>query len=120
MEKYKAVSKYIRISPRKGGLVADLIRGKSCDEARGILKFTPKKPAKYILKTLNSAIANAIDKTDGALDVMDLYVEHVSVNQGPTMKRMKPRARGRADVIKKRTSHINVRVAEKNEEKVKE
>jgi len=116
MEGYKAVTKYVRMSPRKGAIVADLIRGKSCEEAKAILKFSPKKPAKHILKTLKSAIANAIDRSNGELDVMDLVVNHVSVNQGPSMKRLKPKARGSADIIKRKTSHINVTVAEKKEE----
>ena len=117
MEDYKAINKYIRMSPRKAAIVADLVRGKPCDEAQAILKFTSKKPARHILKTLKSAIANAVDRTNGELGELDLYVKHVSIDQGPTMKRMKPRARGQADIINKRTSHINVIVAEKKDEK---
>ncbi|RLB04736.1 MAG: 50S ribosomal protein L22 [Deltaproteobacteria bacterium] len=102
----RAVSKYIRISPQKARLVADLIRGKDVDEALSILKFTPKKAARLIDKTLRSAIANA--EQTKVIDVDSLYVKKIYVDQGPTMKRWMAKAMGRASRILKRTSHITV------------
>ena len=102
----RAVSKYIRISPQKARLVADLIRGKGVDEALSILKFTPKKAARLIDKTLRSAIANA--EQTKVIDVDSLYVKKIYVDQGPTMKRWMAKAMGRASRILKRTSHITV------------
>lgn len=109
----KAVSKFVRVSPRKARLVVDLIRGKSVTEALGILKFTPQKAAVPISKTLVSAVANAEHNYDMNQDV--LYVSEVYVDQGPTLKRYRPRAQGRADLMRRRTSHITVVVTEKKE-----
>ncbi|AFU99014.1 50S ribosomal protein L22 [Simiduia agarivorans] len=100
-----------RLSAQKARLVADQIRGKSVDEALDILAFSPKKGADLIKKVLESAIANA-EHNDGA-DVDELKVSTIFVDEGMTMKRIQPRAKGRADRICKRTCHITVKVAEK-------
>ncbi|EOT38462.1 50S ribosomal protein L22 [Enterococcus columbae] len=107
----KATAKTVRTSPRKARLVIDLIRGKSVAEAIAILKFTPNKAAGIIEKVLMSAIANAENNFD--LDVENLFVSEAFVNEGPTMKRFRPRAKGSASPINKRTSHITVVVSEK-------
>lgn len=107
----KAIAKHIRISPNKARQVVDLIRGKRADEALAILRFLPKRGAEPIEKCLKSAIANAEHNFE--LDPDDLYVSKIYVDQGPTLKRYKPRARGRADIMRRRTSHITVVVSEK-------
>jgi large subunit ribosomal protein L22 len=107
----KAVARYVRIAPRKARLVIDLIRGKSVGEALAILKFTPKAASPLIEKVLKSAIANAEHNYN--LDPEKLVVEKALVDEGPTMKRFRPRAQGRASRINKRTSHITVVVSEK-------
>jgi large subunit ribosomal protein L22 len=109
----KATAKYIRIAPNKARQVVNLIRGKDVDEALAILKFTPKRVAEVVEKVLNSAIANAEHNYD--MDRENLFVSKIYVDQGPAMKRYKPRAFGRADLIRKRTSHITVVVSEKEE-----
>lgn len=109
--KAKATAKTIRVSPRKSRLVIDLIRGKSVADAIAILKFTPNKAAGIIEKVLMSAVANAENNFD--LDVENLVVSEAFVNEGPTMKRFRPRAKGSASPINKRTAHITVAVAEK-------
>jgi large subunit ribosomal protein L22 len=110
----KAVAKFIRISPRKVRQVVDLIRGKKVDDALAILKFTPNLSTEPVSKVLKSAVANAEHNLEMSPD--DLYVTKIFVDQGPTMKRIKPRAQGRADRIRKRTSHITVVVGDKKEE----
>ena len=100
-----------RMSAQKGRLVADQIRGKSVESALEILQFSTKKGADIIKKVLESAIANA-EHNDGA-DVDELKVSTIVVDEGMTMKRIKPRAKGRADRIFKRSCHITVKVAEK-------
>lgn len=105
-----ATLKYARSSPQKMRLVADQIRGLSVDRALNILTYSNKKSAAIIKKVLESAIANA-EHNDGA-DIDELKVSSVFVNQGPTLKRLRPRARGRADRIFKRMSHITVTVTE--------
>ena len=107
----KATAKTVRVSPRKARLVIDLIRGKNVAEAISVLKFTPNKSAGLIEKVLMSAIANAENNFD--LDKENLYVSEAFVNEGPTMKRFRPRAKGSASPINKRTSHITVVVTEK-------
>ena len=102
----KAVLRYIRVAPRKARLVVDLIRGKSAAEALTILKFTPRHAAKVIEKVLKSAVANAAQKEMGDVDA--LWVSKALVDGGPVMKRMEPRAMGRANIIRKRTSHITL------------
>ena len=99
-----------RLSAQKARLVADQIRGKSAEEALQILEFSTKKAAHLMKKVLDSAIANA-EHNDG-LDIDDLHVSTVFVDEGPTMKRIRPRAKGRADRIFKRTCHITVKVAD--------
>ena len=98
------------ISAQKARLVADQIRGKSAEEALDILTFSNKKAADLVLKLLNSAIANA-EHNEGA-DVDELKVSSIFVNEGRTLKRLKPRAKGRADRILKRSCHITVKVAD--------
>ncbi len=112
-EGVRAIAKYVRMTPRKLRLVADLIRGKSAQEAWSILEFTPKRAAGPLKKVLESAIANA--KHNNELAPESLNVSRVLIDEGPTMKRYTPRARGRAGAIKKRTSHITVVVAPKGE-----
>lgn len=107
----KAVAKYIRISPQKARLVTDLVRGKTAEEAGVILKFTRKYAAGVVLKVLNSAIANA--KQNPNIDENILYVKKIFVDQGPSLKRWRARAQGRAAAIKKRMSHITVILDEK-------
>jgi large subunit ribosomal protein L22 len=107
----KAGLKFVRVSPRKAQLVADLVRGKGSEEAVNILTFTKKSAAKIIIKLLKSAIANATQKKN--IDVDRLFIKKITVDQGPTMKRFQPRALGRATTIRKRTSHINIVLDEK-------
>lgn len=99
-----------RLSAQKARLAADLVRGKRVEEALDILTFSPKKASSIIKKVLESAIANA-EHNDG-LDVDELKVSTIHVDEGPVLKRIKPRAKGRADRILKRTCHITVKVAE--------
>lgn len=106
----KAVAKYIRISPQKARLVADVIRGMKADAAVTTLRFMPKKAARILRKVLESAVANA-DQRD-SVDVDSLYVKEVMIDGGPMLKRFCPRAQGRATRILKRTSHITVVVDE--------
>jgi large subunit ribosomal protein L22 len=108
-----ATAKYVRISPRKAGDVTRLIRGKKVAEAKAILSLSPRAAAKVIGKVLDSAVANAENNHD--LDADDLYVVQAYANGGPTLKRFRPRAMGRASSIRKRTSHITVCVDEKKE-----
>ncbi len=108
-----ATLKYARTSPQKIRLVADQIRGLPVDRALNVLTFSNKKAAAIIKKLLESAVANA-EHNDGA-DIDELKVSSVYVNQGPTLKRLRPRARGRADRIIKRMSHVTVTVAEPEE-----
>jgi len=108
-----ATAKYVRVSPRKAGDVAQLIRGKRVSEAKAILMLSPRAAAKLVGKVLASAVANA--ENNHNLDADDLYVVQAYVNGGPTIKRFRPRAMGRASRIRKRTSHITVCVGEKKE-----
>jgi large subunit ribosomal protein L22 len=105
-----ATLKFTHSSPQKLRLVADQIRGLAVSRAINLLAFSNKKGADIIKKVLESAIANA-ENNDGA-DIDELRVSEIQVNQGPTMKRLRPRARGRADRIIKRTSHLIVTVSE--------
>ncbi len=107
----KAIAKTVRIAPRKVRIVIDLIRGKNVKEARAILMFTPRGASPVIAKVLNSAIANATHNQN--LNEDSLFVKEVWANESVTMKRMLPRAKGTGNVIKKRTSHITVVVAER-------
>lgn len=105
-----ATLKHARISAQKARLVADLIRGQRVEQALNTLSFSTKKGAGLVKKVLESAIANA--EHNAGADVDELKVESVQVNEGPTMKRIMPRAKGRANRIMKRTSHITLTVAE--------
>ncbi len=108
----KATAKYVRISSRKVNIVVDLIKGKSLDEAYGILMYTPKAASPVLTKLLKSAEANAVNNNELSRDL--LYVADAYANQGPTLKRIRPRARGSASRILKRTSHITVVLKERN------
>ena len=101
-----ATLKYARISSRKVKIVADLIRGKQVDEALAIIKFTPKASSEELEKLLKSAIANA--ENNNGMNVDNLYIEECYANKGPTMKRIRPRAKGSAYRIEKRMSHITL------------
>ncbi|NLK00818.1 MAG: 50S ribosomal protein L22 [Clostridia bacterium] len=109
----RSIGRHVRISPYKVRQVINLIRGREVKEALAILKFTPKKAAVIVEKILKSAIANAEHNYE--MDGDNLYISKIYVDQGPTMKRFKPRAFGRADRIRKRTSHITVVVSEREE-----
>lgn len=111
MMEAKAVARHIRISPSKARRVIDLIRGKDVEEALTLLRFTPKGASPIVAKLVQSAVANAENNHD--LDVDSLYVAHCYVDEGPTLKRIRPRARGMAARIRKRTSHITVILREK-------
>ncbi|APC97668.1 50S ribosomal protein L22 [Francisella frigiditurris] len=108
----QAKLKFARISAQKCRLVADQVRGLPVDKAINLLTFSNKKAAVLVKEVLNSAIANA-EHNDG-MDVDSLYVSTIFVDEGPTMKRFEARAKGRGNRILKRTSHITVKVAEKN------
>ncbi len=105
-----ATLKYTHLAPQKLRLVADQVRGMAVEKAITLLTFSNKKGADVVKKVLESAIANA-ENNDGA-DIDELKINAIQVNQGPTMKRLRPRARGRADRIIKRTSHITISVSE--------
>lgn len=104
--KVDAKLNYLRISPRKVRLVADLIRGRKVSEAKGRLQFTTKRATKPVGKLLDSAIANAEHNFD--LDRNNLYISKITVDQGPTLKRWRPRARGATNQIQKKTSHVTI------------
>ena len=103
----KAIAKYVRVTPRKADQVLQLIRGKRVDLATEMLLFTPKHVARTIRKVLQSAVANAV-AVEGKINVESLRVKHATANAGPTMKRILPRAQGRATPILKRTCHITI------------
>ncbi len=102
----RAVVRNIRISPQKARLVADLVRGKDVESAINTLRFMPKKAAHIIRKVVESALANA--SQNEAIDIDTLYIKKITVDGGPMLKRIRPRAMGRATRILKRTSHITV------------
>ena len=105
-----AIAKGLRISPQKARLVADQVRGKPVAQAIDILNFSKQKGARLLRKVLESAIANA--ENNAGADVDELRVREIFVNEGMTMKRLMPRAKGRADRITKRTSHVTVTVSD--------
>ncbi len=107
----RAKATFERIAPRKVQCVLDLIRNKPADEAAAILKYTPKAACEPLAKLLKSAMANAENNFD--MDVSRLYVAECSVSQGPTLKRIRPRAHGRAFRINKKSSHITLVLKEK-------
>lgn len=102
----KASLKYARVGAQKARIVADLVRGKSVDEAIRALTYTDRKPGAMIMKLLKSAVANA--EQTKMIDIDNLYVKTIYVDQGPSMKRFRPRAQGRAFGIRKKLSHINI------------
>ena len=108
----RAELKYARISPRKVQIVLDLIRNKPVIEAKAILKYTPKAACEYLEKLLKSAVANAVNDPAKACDESKLYVAECYACQGPTLKRIRPRAQGRAFRIDKKTSHVTLVVRE--------
>ena len=108
----RAIAKYVRISPLKVNFICKEIRGKQVDEALSILRFTPKRGAKVLEKVLTSAIANAENNFN--MDRDNLYVADAYANDGPHMKRFRPKARGMAYPIIKRSSHIGVSVKERD------
>jgi large subunit ribosomal protein L22 len=107
----RAVAHYLRVSPLKARQVVDLVRGKNVDEAIGTLRYTNKKTAPMLLKLIKSAVANAEHNFD--MDSDALYVSEIMVDEGPSFRRMKPRAYGRADILHHRTSHITVVLRER-------
>ena len=107
----RATLKFARISARKVKIVADLVRGKDVDEALAIMKFTPKASSEVLEKLLKSAIANA--ENNHGMSSNNLYVAEIYANQGPTMKRIRPAAKGSAVRIRKRTSHITIKLRER-------
>ena len=113
-EKQEAVAtlKYARISSRKVKIVADLVRGKKVEEALAIIKFTPKASSEILEKLLKSAIANA--ENNHGMNRGNLIVSEIYANQGPTLKRIRPAAKGSAVRIRKRTSHVTIVVKEEN------
>lgn len=114
----RAVEKFIRISPRKLRYIADIVRNKSVEEAVDILTFTPKKAAVIVKKAVESAAANAAENHD--MDEDGLVVKKIYVNEGPVLRRFRPRARGRATRIRKRTSHLTVVVSDGKEEEARD
>ena len=109
----KAVSRYVRIAPRKARIVVDLVRGKSVPQAREILAFCERAAAETVVKTLNSAVANA--EHNNHLRGDNLVVKAAYVDEGPTLKLIRPRAKGSASRINKRTCHITIVVAPREE-----
>jgi large subunit ribosomal protein L22 len=110
----RATAKYVRVSPRKARLVADQIRGKHIDDARSLLQFSPRSVADDISKVMESAAANAEANHDLIGD--EMIVAEIRVDEGPTLKRFRPRAMGRATPIHKRTCHISVALTPEDEE----
>jgi ribosomal protein L22 len=102
----RASSRFVRVAPRKARLVADQVRGKPIEDARDLLRFSPRGAAADIRKLIDSAAANAENNHDLVAD--DLFIKDIHVDEGPTLRRYRPRALGRATQINKRTSHINV------------
>ncbi|MBC7289950.1 MAG: 50S ribosomal protein L22 [Actinotalea sp.] len=110
----KAQARFVRVTPQKARRVVDLIRGKQAEEAVATLKFAPQAAGETVRKVVESAIANArvkADRANEAFDASELVVQAAYVDEGPTLKRFRPRAQGRASRILKRTSHITVVVA---------
>jgi len=114
----RAIEKYIRISPKKARLVADVVRGEKAVNALATLKFMPKKAAKIIYKALNSAVSNATN--NAGLVKEDLVISKITIDKGPSLKRFRPRSRGMASALLKRTSHITVVVSAEEKAKKKE
>ena len=109
--KSSAIARYVRVSPRKVRLIMNQIRGKKVEEALNLLSFAPQKGAKMLRKLINSVLANA--QQDSDVDVDNLYINRIFADEGPVLKRFRPRAMGRATRILKRTSHLTVVLDEK-------
>ncbi len=109
----RAVEKYIRMSPRKIKYVVDMIKSKSIEDSIDILSLTPKAAAVVVKKAIQSAVSNATE--NHKMKEEDLFITKILVNEGPTLKRFKPRARGRATRIRKRTAHISIYVSDGKE-----
>ena len=109
----RAIAKFIRVSPRKARMVVDLVRGKKLVEALAILRYTPNKATAAVTKVVKSAAANAEHNYE--MDRDEIFISAIYVDQGPSLKRVMPRAMGRADIIKRKTSHITVVVSDKKE-----
>jgi large subunit ribosomal protein L22 len=112
----KAQARFVRVTPQKARRVVDLIRGKQAGEAVAVLKFAPQAAGETVLKVVESAIANAREgakRANERLDEQDLYISEVYVDEGPTLKRFRPRAMGRATPIRKRTSHLTIQLTPK-------
>jgi len=107
----KAVARFVRVSPQKVRLVMAQVRGERVEDALPLLSFAPQKGAKILKKLVDSAVANAQENTD--MDVDNLYISRIYADEGPTQKRWRPRALGRATKILKRTSHLTVVLDEK-------
>ena len=114
----QAVEKYIRISPKKARLVADVVRGQNAVRALTTLKFMPKKAAGIVYKALNSAVANATNNF--GLTREDLVISKITIDQGPSLKRFRPRSKGMASALLKRTSHVTVVVSAEAPKKAKQ
>jgi len=111
---FKVELNHLHIAPRKARLVADLVRGKTAEEAQVILSFTVKKACDPILKLLNSALTNA--KATANVSATDLFISKIIVNEGPAGKRVLPKSRGRGEIVKKRTSHVTLVLDTKRED----
>ena len=109
----QAKLQYLKITPRKVRLVADLIRGKKIEEAQNILRFTQKRATLPLLKLLNQAFANAVNNSSGIKED-NLFITKIFVDEGPVAKRRFPRAKGKSDIIRKRTSHVTIILDEIN------
>lgn len=109
----RSLARYVRSSPRKMRRVVDVVRGEPVQKALSVLSFMPQSASVPVMKTLKSAVANAINIAGPNLHMEDLYVKEAYVNQGPTMKRFRPRAMGRASKIRKRSSHLTIVVADR-------
>ncbi|HUU30505.1 MAG TPA: 50S ribosomal protein L22 [Phycisphaerae bacterium] len=109
---YRATHRFARISPRKVGLVMDLIRGKPLEEALRVLDFSPKRASQLVAKVVRSAMANADEKE---ADLEQLYVAEARAEQGPVLRRMWPRSRGSADMLRRPTSHLVVELEQRKE-----
>jgi len=107
----RAVARFVRMSPRKVRLIMDEIRGKRVDEALNMLSFSPLKGSRILKKLIHSAVANAEQNSN--MDVDSLFIKRIFADEGPTLKRWRPRALGRATRIRKRTSHLTVILDEK-------
>ncbi|MGB3185177.1 MAG: 50S ribosomal protein L22 [Ornithinimicrobium sp.] len=117
LKRARAQARFVRVTPMKARRVVDLVRGKQVGEAVSILKFAPQAASEPVLKVLQSAVANAryrAEQTASGFNENSLVVSEAFVDEGPTMKRFRPRAQGRASQILKRTSHITVVVSESN------